>query len=161
MTGVRRIYRTPDEAFLARTEPLVGEPGCLIWHGATNSYGYGQIRANGAMVPAHRYAWEREHGPIPAGKVLDHVCHNRACCLTAHLRPASITENSRNRRGASVNSKTGARGVYPNGRRFMAQVRQGGNTNYLGTFDTVSEASEVVAAKRLELFGEFAGGGHR
>src|SRR5699024_11332791 len=72
-------YATPEEAFLARTEPIVGDPGCLIWTGVLDGSGYGRLRVNGRPVRAHRYAWEREHGPIPDGMFIDHTCWQRSC----------------------------------------------------------------------------------
>src|SRR5699024_6002359 len=58
---VTLTYATPEEAFLARTEPLLWS-GCIIWTGATTRGGYGHLRVNGRIVRAHRYAWEREPG---------------------------------------------------------------------------------------------------
>ena len=62
-----RPYSDPADAFLDRTEPIVGDPNCLIWTGGTTANGYGQFRINGRAVRAHRYAYEREHGPMPVG----------------------------------------------------------------------------------------------
>jgi len=30
--------------------------------------------------------WEENHGAIPAGYEIDHLCHNRACCNIEHLQ---------------------------------------------------------------------------
>src|SRR5699024_11195410 len=89
-------YTDPEEAFLARTEPIVGEPAHIIWTGATDSSGYGQLVAYGRKVAAHRYAWEREHGPIPDGREVDHKCWERSCVNVAHLRLATHAENTWN-----------------------------------------------------------------
>jgi DNA-binding CsgD family transcriptional regulator len=53
--------------------------------------GYGQFgdydseRRQRRMVPAHRYAWELEHGPIPVGWKVVHTCGKRACVRISHL----------------------------------------------------------------------------
>src|SRR5699024_10393506 len=93
---VTLTYATPEEAFLARTEPLLWS-SCIVWTGATDSSGYGQLWSGGRIVPAHRFAWEREHGPIPAGTFIDHMCFERACCNVDHLRLATPQENQQNR----------------------------------------------------------------
>ena len=150
-------FATPEEAFLARTEPIVGDPGCLIWTGATDGNGYGALRVNGRMVKAHRWAYEREHGPVPDTREVDHMCWNRACCNVDHLRLATRQQNMQNRSGA-MPGRGLPRGVHRHGRGYSAEVRHSGQFHYLGTFSTPEEASSAAQAKRAVLFGEFAGG---
>lgn len=38
------------------------------------------------LIMYHRYVWEENHGAIPAGYEIDHLCHNRACCNIEHLQ---------------------------------------------------------------------------
>lgn len=54
--------------------------GCLIWVGRRNASGYGMFGSKGA----HRVAWERERGPIPAGMLLCHKCDVRECVNVDH-----------------------------------------------------------------------------
>src|SRR5699024_7441838 len=98
--GGNERFATPEEAFLARTEPIVGEPGCIIWTGSLDGSGYGKLHVNGRTVKAHRWAWEREHGPIPKGMEVDHICWERSCVNTDHLRLATRAQNGANRSGA-------------------------------------------------------------
>lgn len=108
-------------------------------------------------MPAHRFAWERENGPIPAGMVVDHRDHcNPACVEISHLREATIAQNIANRAGADRdNASTGVRNVYPNHDRFMVRIGK----KYIGTYLTLEEAATVAESARRELFGEFAGRG--
>ena len=156
--GGSERFATPEEAFLARTEPIVGDPAHIIWAGATNSKGYGVLRVNGRSVAAHRYAWEREHGPIPDGMVIDHTCWEHSCVNVDHLRLATPQENQQNRSGAWKGRKHDLpRGVHRNGRGYSAQVRHNGKLHYLGTFDTPEAASIAAQNKRSLLYDEFAG----
>src|SRR5699024_8673641 len=153
-------YASPEESFEARTMPVT-ETGCLLWTGSTSPQGYGLISAGGSMIPAHRYAWEREYGPIPKGMHIDHKCYTRACCNVAHLRLATHAENGRNRSGEYANNTSGYRGVSWRKRagKWEAQLTLDGRGKHLGYFTSVEEAADIVRAAREELYGEFAGKG--
>jgi 5-methylcytosine-specific restriction endonuclease McrA len=58
---------------------------CLLFTGAPSDNGYGQFRYNQRNGYAHRYAWERVNGPIPAGLTIDHLCRVRKCVRLTHL----------------------------------------------------------------------------
>lgn len=151
-----RQYATPGESFLARTEPLLWS-GCLIWTGALARGGYGQITVGSKQVPAHRYAWERENGPIPEGMKVDHRYHcNPACCEVSHLRLATTAENGWNRNGASRNSTTGIRHVNLSRGKPRVQIRRGGRY-HCSTHETLEEAAAVAERITREWDGEFAG----
>ena len=153
---VTLTHATPEDAFLARTEPIVGDPGCIIWTGSLNSDGYGRLRVNGRMVLAHRYAWERERGPIPDGAVLDHTCWERACCNVDHLRIATHQQNMQNRSGA-WKGRSLPRGVYRHRSGYQARVNTNGREINAGTFPTIERANIAVKNCRAFYFGEYAG----
>lgn len=148
---VNRRFSDPVEGFNHRTQ-WVG--GCLEYTGHRDRNGYGKMNVHGRGMLAHRFAWELEHGPIPDGMYLDHRCHNPACCNTAHLRLATQKQNMEHQTRAHKGSKSGVRGVYWQAQRgkWAAQVRHNGVSHYLGLFEDIQEAAEVVKAKRLELF---------
>lgn len=83
-----------SERFLMKT--LRVSSGCLEWQAAKQKDGYGIFGdGDGGCVLAHRWAWENEHGPIPEGKEIDHLCRNRACVEVSHLEPVTHAENVR------------------------------------------------------------------
>lgn len=75
---------------------------CWLWLGTKNSYGYGRLIINKHERGAHRFAYERQVGPIPAGLEIDHLCRVRHCVNPTHLEPVTTTVNIR--RGIRANS---------------------------------------------------------
>lgn len=73
---------------------VVQENGCWDWIGALTDDGYGSIWVGGKTHRAHRWVYEREVGPISAGKQLDHLCRNRGCVNPAHLEPVDNRTNA-------------------------------------------------------------------
>lgn len=67
------------------------------------SHGYPQAawRENGKnrATTAHRAAWTYHNGPIPLGATVDHLCKNRRCVRTDHLRLLPNLENARRTSG--------------------------------------------------------------
>ncbi len=67
--------------------------GCWLWRGRMTPNGYGKFYANGRNQVAHRYSWQRQHGPIPDGVQMDHVCRVRNCVNPSHLRMTDVRGN--------------------------------------------------------------------
>lgn len=80
-------------AVLARTTPT--EDGCLLWDGAVTTNGYGHIRRDGKARLVHRVIFEEEHGPLPDGMEVDHLCFRRLCVNIRHLEAVTHLENVR------------------------------------------------------------------
>ena len=78
---------------------------CIIWDKCKSETGYGQAWYKGKRIKAHRAAWVKVNGEIPAGMVIDHTCHNpkecisgtacehRACINVEHMRLVTQQEN--------------------------------------------------------------------
>lgn len=89
--------RSPVERVMDRI--VVDEAGCWIFQGAKTSAGYGNIRIGSRtdgtrrVIETHTVMWESQHGPVPEGLELDHLCRVRACCNPAHLEPVTPSVN--------------------------------------------------------------------
>jgi hypothetical protein len=89
----------PEERF----DRFVDRSGdCWIWTGSRKSTGYGAISVNGRGYPAHRWAYEQVHGPIPGGLQIDHLCRTRLCVRVEHLELVTPAENTRRGVGPSA-----------------------------------------------------------
>lgn len=69
------------------------EGPCLIWPLGKYWDGYGRASFGGKYHRAHRIAFERVRGPIPPGKIMDHLCRVRACFNPWHVEPVTNREN--------------------------------------------------------------------
>lgn len=150
LAKVRAWGKDPAGSFKARTKR---DGDCLVWTGALDNYGYGRIHDGKKTVRAHRWSYEQSVGPIPDGMLIDHICHNPACVLPAHLRLANKAQNMQNLLGPTrVNKSSGYRNVYRDRNRWNAKVYHNGKSHNLGNFDTPEEANEAAIAFRLEHF---------
>lgn len=87
-----------------------------LWRGSQTHNGYGHLMRGYKEFLAHRWAYERAVGPVPAGLQLDHLCRVRLCVNPAHLEPVTPRENSR--RGANGVMKTTCAHGHPKTEEF-------------------------------------------
>lgn len=129
---------------------------CWEWTAATGGKGYGDFRINRRTHRAHKVAYERWVGPIPAGMFVDHRCHNHACVNPMHLRLVTPKQNGENRRGAQPRNGCGYRGVSSyetlDGRRFSATVIHNRAAHSRHGFITAEAANEAAIELRNELY---------
>lgn len=115
----RRVASSPEESIAMRTRR---EGDCLVWTGALYPNGYGMISTKGKNTRVHRYAWERENGPIPDGLVIDHLCRNRKCVSPDHLEVVTQAENvRRGEAGHHMRQKSKAIDSCPRGHAYTPE----------------------------------------
>lgn len=68
--------------------------GCWEWTACITSTGYGRVWNGRRADWAHRVLFELVRGPVPDGKVLDHLCRVRHCVNPGHLDPVTDLENT-------------------------------------------------------------------
>ena len=65
----------------------VTKSGCIVpTSHKLNADGYFRKKTDGLLEMYHRTVWRKEHGDIPEGHEVEHMCKNRACCNVAHLQ---------------------------------------------------------------------------
>ncbi len=137
----------------------VGGSECWGWSAQINNYGYAIYKPSGCRmgVGAHRVAYEFCFGPIPVGKVIDHICHNKGCVNPLHLRLCTNSENVRNQK-LHRDSTSGLKGVCwsKKDRKWRAQIAKDGRRFYLGDFRSKEEAHAAYCEAAKRLHGEFA-----
>lgn len=121
--------------------------------GNVNTSGHLQIQIGDSTFLASRLAYLYMVGEWPANQ-MDHIDLNRTNDRWENLRPATPSENARNRSVRS-DSLTGIKGVTAMGDRFQARVSFEGRRYSAGYFDTLEEAAAAVKELRAQLHGEF------
>lgn len=66
---------------------------CILTQNKVQKTGYTFMAYKGKTTGTHRISWELLNGAIPEGKVIDHICRNRACVAPDHLRLVTQQEN--------------------------------------------------------------------
>lgn len=93
-----------------------GDDECWPWRGAHTPAGYSIFTHERRNEYGHRWMHVRYNGPIPAGHVVDHTCHDpnacpggktcphRGCCNPRHM--SAIPKSDNTKKGRSHNRWT-------------------------------------------------------
>lgn len=127
---------------------------CMIWQGNVKSNGYARTGVRGVRVSLHRWVYEQANGPIPEGRVIDHVCGRRSCINPKHLRSITQKQNTEHRVTSRIKASSGVRNVYWSKRenKWIVQAGSYGKKYHGGTFVDLDEAAEAAIALRNRLF---------
>lgn len=104
--------RPVEERFWEKVDKTVE---CWVWTASRSPDGYGLFKARtyqghgGAMVRAHRFAWELTNGPVPDGFCVCHRCDNPSCCNPDHLFLGTVIDNNADRDAKGRQSRGEAR----------------------------------------------------
>jgi hypothetical protein len=95
---VRKWKRGHNNQRLIETSYDLADTGyetpCWIWNRIIDDSGYGRCLFRGRpTAKAHRVVYELHRGPIPKGRVLDHLCAMPACVNPDHLESVTQAEN--------------------------------------------------------------------
>lgn len=113
------------------------------------------IKIKGKRYYCSRLAWLYVTGNWPVAEI-DHINGDTLDDRIVNLRDCSRAENQRNV-GVTARNTSGTKGVYWNSRAqaWLAQIRVGGKTHYLGTFRSSADAAVAYARAAKELHGDF------
>lgn len=107
--------------------------------------GYANARVNTKIEKMHRLIKE-----CPNGFVIDHINRNKLDNRRSNLRVTTQCVNCINR-GTSNKNKTGYKGIYEYGNRYIVKIGIKGHRKYLGIYDTLEEAVWVRKQAEKEL----------
>lgn len=117
------------------------------------SSGYLRVRVDRKMYLVHRLIYLIHTGLLPS--VVDHMDGNILNNKIENLRESDEFRNRWNCLG-NEGSISGVKGVYQDGGRWKAMVNVDKKRYYLGMYDTIEEAAEIVRKKYEELQGDRA-----
>lgn len=79
-----------EERFWAKVDKT---PGCWLWLGTKDEWGYGRFWDGTRPGLAHRFSYTLAGGVIPPKYVIDHLCRTASCVNPKHLDAVPHREN--------------------------------------------------------------------
>ena len=130
-----------------RTKGIGSVAGSLDWKG------YRRIRIVRRAYRAHQLAWLYVYGQWP-GMQIDHINRQKDDNRIENLRLVTPAQNKWNSAAPKTN-RSGFKGVFRRGDRWIASMCTGGKRKHLGVFQTAEAAHEAYAAAERTHRGEF------
>ena len=137
------------------------EAGILTWRlagkgrrmgkplGSDKGNGYLTVRILGLQYMLHRVIWFYCKGEWPKNDI-DHEDQNKHNNRIGNLRDFTKTLNNQNLKTAKSSSKLGILGVRQVKGKFHANIGVNSKSVYLGSFDTIEEATEAYQAGKVK-----------
>ena len=110
------------------------------------------ISLRGRHYYGHVLAWFYVYG---VWTKIDHKNRIGVNNWISNLRPATAQQNNRNQ-SIRIDNMLGVKGVTRSGNKYVARIHVDGHSLYLGTFNTIEEASCARSKAEIKHFGEFA-----
>jgi len=123
--------------------------------GMENKLGYLVVGVKLRLYYAHRLAWAIMTGAWPDGDI-DHIDGDTRNNVWSNLRTVTKAQNNRAFKKERKRVRDLPRGVYPNGKKFRASIKDGEKELHLGSFGTPEEASRAFRRKANELRGDLS-----
>lgn len=81
---VRLAFHTNFDGPVPEHCPELGS--CHIWTATRTTRGYAKFQYEPQRpIEAHKVVWELEHGPVPKGYQIHHLCENKLCVRLSHM----------------------------------------------------------------------------
>lgn len=118
--------------------------------GWTNNNGYAHIQIDEKTYSAHHIVWLYHNAELPKF-CIDHINGIRTDNRIENLRRATNGENQQNQRKPQSNNKSGFLGVVKFGKKWKAQIGDGGKRIHIGVYETPELAHKAYLEKKREL----------
>lgn len=118
--------------------------------GTLTNKGYWRVQHQKKTIYQHRIVWELWFGPIPEGKVIDHIDRDKSNNRIENLRCVSQSDNMTNQ---PQRTKSGYKCIYQNQANGKYQVRSLKDRKYLKTVESIGAQLELQDKDLQDRFG--------
>ena len=151
-------YEPETGLMFSRTNRRNCKPGDVV--GTRDRQGYIVTSLYKRMMRIHRMAWAMTYGRWPVA-LIDHINGNKSDNRISNLRESTNSENKQNI-GKSAANRSGFLGVsfHKKTGKWAANIKLGGQSKYLGVFQSPADASAAYQAAKSEMHPFGAGEKH-
>ena len=140
-----------------------GKPGRIKEKpvGTVASNGYLVVRIDYKLYLLHRVIYQMHHGDLTDEIQVDHVDGNPVNNRIENLRKATQSQNAWNSKAQYDKKHSELKGVtwHAGKAKWMARVRAGGRSEFVGYFDTDKAAHEAYCVRASVVHGDFFNNG--